>query len=139
MTRIWLVLALAAIGAPVQTTAQTPAPAEFAVLLKAARDTTMSAADREKLAGQTYVGFVEVETVRFNPDGTALVDTRAVEEKPDPRVVLLRFATTQDDQALSKLKRGTVVRIRATLTRLVTTGPVPTLEFSAMAILAVKD
>ena len=139
MTRIGLALLLATVALPVQTTTQTPAPAEFAVLLKAARDTAMPAADREKLAGQTYVGFIDVKAIRLNPDGTAVIDAEAVEEKPDPRVVLLRFATTQDDEALGKLRRGTVLRVRATLTRLVTTGRIPTLEFSAMAILAIKD
>lgn len=128
MTIITVGVFLAIATPPAQTKA--PAPVSISVVLSAVRDATLPAADRDRLVGKTYAGAIVVRAVRLSTDGSALVDAEAVEETPGRSTVVLRFAFPPDDPALAALQPNQPIKIRATLTKIVLTGRLPTLQFS---------
>ena len=126
------------VGVALALAQQAPAPApveDLAVLVKTVRDAAATAAQRDKLAGKTYSGSVIVRAVRFNPDGSALIDTEPVETRaPNARVVVVRFAARQDDPQVEQLRRDQEIRFRAVLVRVTDSGRAWIAEFDQLVI-----
>lgn len=109
-------------------------PAELAVVVRAAQESTMPASERDKLVGKEYEGIVTIRAVRLSPDGAATIDAETQPEAGKPGV-RVRFVTTSTDTVLDSLSREKVIRVRARLKAFSGTSTAPILNFVEMAII----
>jgi hypothetical protein len=121
--------------------AQAPAsapPADLAVVVRAAQESSMPAAERDKLLGQEYAGMITINSVRMSPDGAATIEAETQPDAGKPGV-RVRFVTTGTDTVLDTLSRGKVLRVRARLTAFSGTATSPVLNFVEMAVVPARN
>jgi hypothetical protein len=107
-------------------------PADLAIVVRAAQESSESAPERDKLVGKEYEGIVTIQSVRVT-DGAATIaaETQPGANKPGVRV---RFVTTDTDTVLNAITRGQVVRMRARFKAFSGTATAPILDFTEMTI-----
>jgi hypothetical protein len=106
-------------GSVVAQQSTKPAPADLGLVVKALRDPATTDAKLAEFAGRQYAGAVVVRAVRFQPDGSALLDAEPVESAAEGGpLALLRFVARQEDEKIQQIRPAQTVRVTATLTKI---------------------
>jgi hypothetical protein len=109
-------------------------PADLAVVVRAAQESSMPASERDTLVGKEYAGVVTIQSVRLSDDGAATIEAQTQPEAGKPGV-RVRFVTSSADTVLNTLSRGQVVRVRARLSAFSGSATAPILNFVEMALI----